>query len=117
MEEHETLVVQVESGAQEALNKRNKGEEPLVIERNQLKVKLDAVVAQIKENRVHQEKLMAVIANCEKMKQSEAVASCQQSCGVYLSKSPGDSEGGRSGREINSRRLSQMDNHQLKWSP
>ena len=69
MEEHDTLVVQVVSGAQEALDKRNKGEEPLVIEQDQLEAKLDAVKAQIGENRVHKEKLMAVIANCQKLKQ------------------------------------------------
>ena len=34
VEEHDTLVVQVESGAQEALNKRNEGEEPLVNEQD-----------------------------------------------------------------------------------
>ena len=34
VEEHDTLVVQVESGAQEALDKRNKGEEPLVNEQD-----------------------------------------------------------------------------------
>ena len=68
MEEHDTLVVLVESGAQEAFDKRNKGEEQLVVERDQLKVKLDAVVAQIEENNVHKEKLMAVIAKCEYMK-------------------------------------------------
>ena len=68
-EEHDTLVVQVESGAQDALNKRNEGEEPLVIEQNQLKVKLDAVMTKIRVNRFHKEKLMAVIANCQKMKQ------------------------------------------------
>ena len=69
MEEHDTLVVQVKSGAQEALDKRNRGEEPLVIELDQLKVKWDAVMAQVNVNRVHKEKLMAIIANCEKMKQ------------------------------------------------
>ena len=58
----------MESGAQDALNKRNEGEEPLVIEQNQLKVKLDAVVTKIRVNRFHKEKLMAVIANCQKMK-------------------------------------------------
>ena len=68
VEEHDTLVVQVESGAQEALDKRNEGEEPLLIEEDQLQAKLDAVNAKIKENKVHKEKLMAVIANCEKMR-------------------------------------------------
>ena len=69
MEEHDTLVVQVESGAQEALDKRNEGEEPLVIELDQLQAKMDAVKAQVKENKVRKEKLMAVIANCQQMKQ------------------------------------------------
>ena len=69
MKEHDTLVVQVESGAQEALDKRNKGEEPLVIEEDQLQARLNAVKAQIQENKVHKEKLVAVIANCQKMKQ------------------------------------------------
>ena len=69
VEEHDTLVVQVESGAQEALDKRIKGEEPLVIERDQLRTKLDAVVAQIEENQIAKEKLMAVIATCQEMKQ------------------------------------------------
>ena len=69
VEEHDTLVVQVESGAQEALDQRNEGEEPLVIARDQLKSKWDAVVAQIEENRVHKEKLMAVITYCQKMKE------------------------------------------------
>ena len=69
MEEHDTLVVQVESGAQEALDKRNEGEEPLVIEQDELQAKLDAVKAQIEENRVHKEKLIAVIADCHEMKQ------------------------------------------------
>ena len=68
VEEHDTLVVQVESGAQEALDKRNKGEEPLVIERDQLKAKLDTVVAQIEENQVAKGKLCVVIANCKEMK-------------------------------------------------
>ena len=74
VEEHDTLVVQVESGAQEALDKRNEGEEPLVVERDQLEAKLDAVMAQIEDNRVHKEKLMAIIANCEKMKQLSAAS-------------------------------------------
>ena len=52
----------MESGAQDALDKRSKGEEPLVIKWDHLKAKLDAVVAQIEENKVHKEKLMAVIA-------------------------------------------------------
>ena len=69
VEEHDTLVVQVESGAQEALDKRNEGEKPLVIEQDQLQAKLDAVKSQIKENRVHKQKLMAVIADCQEMKQ------------------------------------------------
>ena len=69
VEEHDALVVQVESVAQEALEKRNKGEEPLLIEEDQLQAKLDAVKAQIKENRVHKQKLMAVVAHCQKMKQ------------------------------------------------
>ena len=68
-EKHDTLVVQVESGAQEALDKRNEGEEPLLIEEDQLQAKLGAVKAQIQENKVHKEKLMAVIANCQQMKQ------------------------------------------------
>ena len=59
----------MESGAQEALDKRNEGEEPLVIERDQLQAKLDAVVAQIEENRVYKEKLMEVISECQRMKQ------------------------------------------------
>ena len=79
MEEHDTLVVQVESGAQEALDKRNEGEEPLVIEEDQLQAKLDAVKAQIKENRVHKEKLLVVIANCQKMKQLPAASKATKS--------------------------------------
>ena len=75
----------MESGAQEALGKRYEGEEPLVIEEDQLQAKLDsvkaqnkknqfqatlgAVKAQIKENRFDKQKLMEVIANCQKMKQ------------------------------------------------
>ena len=66
--EHDTLVVQVESGAQEALDKRNKGEEPLVVERDQLQARLNAVKAKIEENKVHKEKLVAVVAKCQKMK-------------------------------------------------
>ena len=69
VEEHDALVVQVENGAQEALDKRNEGEEPLAIEEEQLQAKLDAVKAQIKENKVHKEKLMEVVAKCKKMKQ------------------------------------------------
>ena len=69
VEEHDTLVVKVESGAQDALEKRNEGEEPLLIEEDQLQARLDAVKAQIKENRVHKEKLLVVISNCQKMKQ------------------------------------------------
>ena len=69
VEEHDTLVVQVESGAQEALDKRNKGEEPLLIERDHLQAKLDVVKAQIEENRVYKEKLMQVISECHRMKQ------------------------------------------------
>ena len=34
-----------------------------------MQAKLDAVKAQIKENRIYNEKLTAVIANCQKMKQ------------------------------------------------
>ena len=79
VEEHDTLVVQVESGAQEALEKRNEGEEPLVIEEDQLQAKLDAVKAQIKENRVHKEKLLVVIANCQKMKQLPAASKATKS--------------------------------------
>ena len=82
VEEHDTLVVQVESGAQEALDRRNRGEEPLVVELDQLKVKWDAIMAQVNVNRVHKEKLMAIIANCEKMKQlppsSKAAVSIRQ---------------------------------------
>ena len=66
--EHDTLVVQVESGAQEALDKRNDGEGPLVVERDQLQARLNAVKAQIEENKVHKEKLVAVVAKCQKMK-------------------------------------------------
>ena len=33
-----------------------------------MQAKLDAVKVQIEDNRVHKEKLMAVIANCQKMK-------------------------------------------------
>ena len=68
VEEHDTLVVQVDSGAQEALDKRIKGEKPLVVERDQLQVKLDAVKALIEENQVAKEKLTVVIANCKEMK-------------------------------------------------
>ena len=59
----------MECGAQEALDKRNKGEEPLLIEEDQLLSKLEAVLAQIEENKVHKKKLEAVIANCHRMKQ------------------------------------------------
>ena len=75
----------MESGAQEALHKRNEGEGPLVIEEDQLEAKLVsekaqnkkkqfqatlfAIKAQIKENGVHKQKLMEVISNCQKMKQ------------------------------------------------
>ena len=68
VEEHDTLVVQVDSGAQEALDKRNKGEEPLVVERDQLRTRLIVVEAQIEENHVAKEKLTVVIANCKEMK-------------------------------------------------
>ena len=34
-----------------------------------MQAKLDAVKVQIEDNRVHKEKLMAVIANCQKLKQ------------------------------------------------
>ena len=50
MEEHDSLVVQVESGAQEALDKRNEGEGPLVVEQYESQAKLDAVKAQIQKN-------------------------------------------------------------------
>ena len=43
VKKHDTLVVKVESGAQEALGKRNEGEEPLVIEEDQLQARLNAV--------------------------------------------------------------------------
>ena len=55
----------MESGAQEALDKRNEGEGPLVVEQYESQAKLDAVKAQIQENKVHQEKLK----NYQKMKQ------------------------------------------------
>ena len=59
----------MESGAQEALDKRNRGEGPLVVELDQLKVKWDAAVAHlIEENKVAKEKLRAVITDCQKMK-------------------------------------------------
>ena len=79
VEEHDTFVVQVESGAQDALDKRNEGEEPLLIEEDQLQVKLDAVKAQVKENRVHKEKLLVVIANCQKMKQLHGASKATKS--------------------------------------
>ena len=59
----------MESGAQEALDKRNEGEGPLVVEFDQLQAKSDAVKAQIEENKIHKEKLMAVIAYCQRIKQ------------------------------------------------
>ena len=68
VEEHETLVVKVDSGAKEALDKRIKGERPLVVERDQLKTRLIVVEAQIEENHVAKEKLCVVIANCKEMK-------------------------------------------------
>ena len=67
VEEHDTLVVQVDSGAQEALDKRNKGEEPLVVERDQLRTRLIVVEAQIEENQEAKEKLCVLIANCKQM--------------------------------------------------
>ena len=52
----------MEIGAQEALDKRNEGEEPLVmIEQDQLQARLNAVKAQFKENKGHKEKLLVVI--------------------------------------------------------
>ena len=68
VEEHDTLVVQVDSGAQEALDKRIKGERPLVVERDQLKTRLIVVEAQIEENQVAKEKLCVVISKCKQMK-------------------------------------------------
>ncbi len=68
VEEHDTLVVQVDSGAQEALDKRIIGERPLVVERDQLKTRLIVVEAQIEENQVAKEKLTVVIASCKEMK-------------------------------------------------
>ena len=41
----------------------------MVIERDQLEAKLGAVKAQIQENKIHKEKLMAVIFNCQQVKQ------------------------------------------------
>ena len=79
VEEQNTLVVQVESGAQEAIDKRNEGEEPLVIEEDQLQARLNVVKAKIKENRVHKEKLLVVIANCQKMKQLPAASKATKS--------------------------------------
>ena len=69
VEEHDTLVVQVETKAEEAIEKREEGERPLVIEQDQLQAKLDAVKALIEENRVAKGKLRAVVAHCKEMKQ------------------------------------------------
>ena len=44
-----------------------------------MQAKLDAVKAQIKENRIHKEKLLAVIANCQKMKQLPAASKATKS--------------------------------------
>ena len=60
-EEHNNLVVQMVSGAQDAIDKWNKGED-------ELQAKLDAVVAQIEESKVHKEKLQAMINKCQEMK-------------------------------------------------
>ena len=61
MEEHDALVVQVESGAQEAIGKREEGERPLVVERDQLRTRLNVVEAQIEEKQVAKEKLRSLI--------------------------------------------------------
>ena len=52
-----------------------------MVELDQLKVKWDAIMAhQIEENKVAKEKLLAVITNCQKMKQLPIVS---KSDGVY----------------------------------
>ena len=68
MEECDGLVVQLDSGAQEAIGKREEGEILLVVKRDQLRTRLNAVEAQIEENRVAKEKLLAVVADRQKMK-------------------------------------------------
>ena len=72
VEEHDTLVVQVESSAKDALDKREEGERPLVMELDQLEAKLSTLKAQIEENKIAKEKLKVVITNCQKMKQLPA---------------------------------------------
>ena len=59
----------MKNGAQKAIGKREDGERPLVVEQNQLRTRLNAVEAQIEENQVAKEKLMAVIADCNEIKQ------------------------------------------------
>ena len=86
VEEHDTLVVQVDSGAQEALDKRIKGEEPLVVERDQLKTRLIVVEAQIEENQVAKEKLTVAIANCKEMKKLDPASKATVSMRKNLEK-------------------------------
>ena len=86
VEEHDALVVQVDSGAQEALDKRIKGERPLVVERDQLRTRLIVVEAQIEENHVAKEKLCVVIANCKEMKKLDPASKATVSMRKNLEK-------------------------------
>ena len=69
VEEHDMLVDQVESKAEDVIGKREEGERPLVAERDQLKTRLNTVEAQIEENQISKEKLRSVINACKEMKQ------------------------------------------------
>ena len=86
MEECDILVVQVKNGAQKAIGKREDGERPLVVEQNQLRTRLNAVEAQIEENQVAKEKLMAVIADCNEIKQLPAASKATVSVRKNLEK-------------------------------
>ena len=58
----------MESKAQGTLKKRDKEERTLVVEQDQLKAKLKTVEAQIEENQVCKEQLLAIVAICKKIK-------------------------------------------------
>ena len=68
VQEVNTVISEIESEAQESLEKRGKGEKPLVIKRDKLKAKLSAVEAQLQRNEASKLKLRAIIVSCNEMK-------------------------------------------------
>ena len=76
MEEHDTMVVKLESKAEELIEKRISKKIPLMSEQDQLRTRLTTVEAQIEENQVAKEKLLALVADCKEMKLLPAASKC-----------------------------------------